>query len=129
MRRAIRRVRHVWRLSAGLALLAMASGCSTPVTNTVFPTAERPCPAWVEFPTDRHSNEETAYLGCSVDANLKTTLEDRRDLERGRDLGPASGARESLAVGQYEAGQSKPLPSNGSPTPTIVLSGGNGAAQ
>jgi type IV pilus biogenesis protein CpaD/CtpE len=91
-----------------------------------LPTAEHPCPPWVELPSDPYSNVETAYLGCSVDLNVSNSLEDRRDQERGRALGPTNGNRESLAAGRYETGQAKPLPSTGSPTPTIVF-GANGA--
>jgi len=132
MKRALRRTRHFsglsfWRFSGGLALMAIGTGCAAPTINADLPTADRPCPAWVEFPADRYSNVETAYLGCSNDVNLRTTLEDARDLERGRPLGPANGSRESLTAGRYETGQAKPLPSTGSPTPTIVF-GANGAA-
>jgi hypothetical protein len=128
MGHAMRRMRHLLRHSGSLLLLAVGTGCATPTANAALPTVERPCPPWVEFPADPYSNVEPAYLGCSNDINLRTTLEDARDRERGRALGPTNGNRESLAVGRYETGQTKPLPSNGSPTPTIVFSGSNGAA-
>ncbi|HXJ00515.1 MAG TPA: CpaD family pilus assembly lipoprotein [Micropepsaceae bacterium] len=129
MKNACHSLRHIWNFCAVLGVGALGAGCSTPHVNAAIPTADHPCPAWADFPADRYSNVETAYLGCSVGFNLKTMVDDPHDLESGRTLGPADGARESIAVGQYEAGQTKPLPATGSPTPTFVFSGSNGAAQ
>jgi hypothetical protein len=122
-------MRYVVSFAARLALLACATACTTAGRILPAPTAANPCPPWVEFPADRHSNQEAAYLGCSNDVNLRASVEDPRDLEGGRALGPGNGLRESLAVGQYESGQTKPLQSNGPPTPTIVFSGSQGGAQ
>jgi len=131
MTRTTGRMRHGLSLAAALAMSAALTACTTPSRNTaaLTPTAEHPCPPWVEFPADRNSNADSAYLGCSVDYNLKATLEDPRDYEHGRELGPASGARESLGVAQYQTGQVKPLQAAEPATPTIVLGGAGGTGQ
>jgi type IV pilus biogenesis protein CpaD/CtpE len=69
--------------------------------------AARPCPAWVDYPADSHSNGSSPYLGCTNRANLERMLEDKRDLVAGRRLGPARGERESLAVKAYDEGKTK----------------------
>jgi type IV pilus biogenesis protein CpaD/CtpE len=107
----------------------MQAACTTTALPPPEATAANPCPAWVEFPIDRHSNAETAYLGCSNDLNLRATLDDPADLQRGRALAPANGAHASIAVGEYQSGQLKPLPASEPQTPTIVLGSGGGAAQ
>jgi type IV pilus biogenesis protein CpaD/CtpE len=129
MTRTIHARRYGSRFAAALALAAIGAGCSTYNVGAAAPTAEHPCPAWVNFPQDPYSNKEPTYLGCSAAVNFTTTVDDPRDLEHGRTLAPADGARESLAIGQYETGQTKPLPSTGTPTPTIVFSGNSGASQ
>ena len=129
MRQTKHEIARVLRIAAAIALLAGAAACATERSKAEFPAAAMPCPPWLEFPADRYSDQDHTYFGCSNSVNLKTGLEDGRDLERGRDLGPASGARESIAAGQYESGQTKPLQSNGPPTPTIVFSGSNGGGQ
>jgi hypothetical protein len=124
-----RAISSLSRLSAGFTLMAMASGCATTYPGAPDSNAEHPCKPLVAFPADRDANAQTAELGCSVNANIKAMLEDTRDLDKGRTLGSANGARESLVIGQYEAGQTKPLQPSAPATPSIVLSGGNGAMQ
>ena len=126
MRRAKRRWQHMMRVTVRLTMLTALTACATPTLIEATSTAEHPCPPWVEFPADRHSNAETLYLGCSIAANLRATVENPEDLQHGRALAPANGARASIGAGQYETGQVRPLPSGGPPTPTIVLSGGGG---
>ncbi len=61
--------------------------------------------------------------GCWNRANLAKMVADPRDLIQGKPLGPATGARESLAVGAYERGQLKPLPDAGNAKPSIIIGG------
>ena len=114
---------------ASVAILIAQTACTTiapPVAELSVPNS---CPAWVEFPADRHSNAENPYLGCSNALNLRATVEDVEDLERGRALGPANGARASIAVGEYQSGLSKALPANGPQAPTIVFGSGGEPAK
>jgi type IV pilus biogenesis protein CpaD/CtpE len=110
-------------------MLIAQTACTTMVPQLAEPSAANPCPAWVEFPTDRHSNAETMYLGCSNAVNLRATVEDAEDLQHGRALGSANGARESIAVGEYQNGQAKALSGNGPQAPTIVLGNSGEAAK
>ncbi|MEQ8967928.1 MAG: CpaD family pilus assembly lipoprotein [Azospirillaceae bacterium] len=47
--------------------------------------------------------------GCANDLNLARMVEDRRDLVRGRDLGPAEAGPSILALERYRANDIKPL--------------------
>jgi len=127
MNASIRALRNSFLVSAAADLLLSAAACATGPDPK--PTAANPCPPWLEFPADKHSNVETAYLGCSNDANLKATVEDAADLQKGRALGPSNGAREAQTQDQYIAGQRKPLLSAGAQTPSIIFSGSDGGAK
>jgi len=104
----------------GVALLA---ACASTERVPPVATAEHPCPAWVEFPLNRHSNADSIHLGCSNAVNLKAMLDNPEDLVRGRDLGPANGARAAIGVEKYERGQANPTQSGGQAAPSLVLSG------
>jgi len=100
------------------ALAALLSGC------THVPMAATPaCPAWVDYPADDHSNDDSPYLGCVSRANLELMLDDKHDVIAGRSLGPANGERESSTVKAYEEGKTKT--SNAGPT----ASGGGASLQ
>jgi type IV pilus biogenesis protein CpaD/CtpE len=63
--------------------------------------------------------------GCWNTANLAKMVADPRDLTQGKPLGPANGARESIAIDAYQRGQPAPLNASGSKQPTITISGGS----
>jgi len=99
----------------GVALVG--SGCALQHEPPLpVPTAARPCPPWVLFPANSHSNADSPYLGCSTAVNLRAMVANPADLERGRPLGPADGSRETLAVENYQQGKVKPFSSSGSAT-------------
>lgn len=110
-------------LATGMVLAI--PGCASDAPPPV-PTAENPCPPWVEFPTNRHSNAEPAYLGCSNAVNLRAMVADPADLERGRPLGPANGIRATLGVENYELGKVKALIGSGTFAPGGGSGGGGG---
>ena len=113
----------------GLAVLLVAlAGCIDRSGVHSTPTAALPCPPWVEFPTDAHSNEDSIYLGCVNEVNLSYMLVSPEDLARGRPLGPASGARESLGVDLYNQGKTNPTKNSGSAAPTILIPAAGGTA-
>lgn len=91
-------------LLTGLAIVLALGGCAA---APHAPVAAGPCPAWVNYPADLHSNDGSAYLGCTNAANLAQMLDDKADLARGRALAPANGAREAKAVQDYEEGKTK----------------------
>lgn len=110
-------------IKAGLVvLLALVAGCSEPPVTMLRPTAAMPCPQWVLFPADRHSNTDSPYLGCTNEVNLRAMVANPADLERGRPLGLADGAHEARAVDAYRLGTAKTLGASGVMTP-----GANGA--
>jgi type IV pilus biogenesis protein CpaD/CtpE len=70
-------------------------------------TAAQPCPQWAEYPLDIHSGQDSPYLGCTTEYNLRAMVANPEDLEHGRSLGPADGERESRAVEAYRQGKVK----------------------
>jgi type IV pilus biogenesis protein CpaD/CtpE len=91
------------------------------------PVMASPCPAWVNYPGDLHSNDVSPYLGCVNQANLVQMLADKNDLKKGRTLAPASGAKQAKAVEDYQQGKVKLKSGGGGGAPPIVLQGsGNG---
>ena len=93
-------------LAAGLLAVALA-GCV--VNEPPVSVAPRPCPTWVDYPIDNHSNRDSPYLGCSNDVNLLRMVERPSDLDQGRSLGPANGGRQADAVKNYDKDQVKPF--------------------
>jgi hypothetical protein len=61
--------------------------------------------------------------GCWNGANLSKMVADPHDLVKGKPLGPANGARESLAVEAYQRGQTKPSPDQGTGRQPILTIG------
>lgn len=107
---------------SGLALLGLGA-CA----NEHAPLASTsPCPPYVNYPADIHANDPSPYLGCSNRANLEQMVEDKRDLEVGRTLGPADGAREAKAVKDYKEGKTKTSTGSSSTTGAGLLLQGTG---
>lgn len=103
-------------LFAVAALILVLPGCTErPIPPRA--TADRPCPPWSSFPTDRHSNRDSPHLGCSVAANLRAMLADPDDLERGRPLGPGDGEHAARAVDAFRQGKVKWGPGAGTGAP------------
>jgi len=128
MTTAPRRLRAVATM-IGAAVMLGLSGCeSEPTPLPPIPTAERPCPPWVEFPTDHHSNADSPYLGCTSAANLRAMVADPADLERGKPLGPADGNRETRAVETYQQGKVKAFGDSGPMAPSITMTTSGGSA-
>lgn len=110
-------------IAAGLAMAGLLSGCAT---SEHAPVAASPCPAWVDYPADIHSNDGSPYLGCVNQANLEQMLVDKHDLKKGRTLAPASGARQAQAVKDYQEGKVKTSTGTGTTGPTLLLQGASG---
>jgi type IV pilus biogenesis protein CpaD/CtpE len=117
----------------GISAILAISGCVREPAPMWQPIAitEQPCPSWAVDPADRHSNADSATLGCVSALNLRAMVEDQADLERGRKLGPASGERETRAVEAYQQGKVAPLAGSSSgASPQVVMpvvSAGSGA--
>jgi len=117
-----------------LAAVAALAGCvgndNTAPPPPVPPVANAPCPSWVYFPTDSHSNADSPYLGCVNRANLEKMVARPADLEAGRPLRGADGTHAALGVETYQEGKIKGFGSESVQGPSIVLPGGSsGAAQ
>jgi type IV pilus biogenesis protein CpaD/CtpE len=112
---------------AGAFALALA-GC---VNEPPLSAAPRPCPPWVDYPIDNHSNRESPYLGCSNDVNLLKMVERPKDLDQGRPLGPVNAGRQADAVKSYDKDQVKPfLDSSSRPSQSgATMTGGGGGQQ
>ena len=93
-------------LVAVAALAAALSGC---VNEPPLSAEPRPCPPWVDYPVDNHSNRDSPYLGCSNDVNLLKMVERPSDLDQGRSLGAANAGRQADAVKNYDKDQVKPF--------------------
>ena len=83
---SVRKIARAWPLAA-----ALLAGCAgqlerTPATPTACGTATG-----------------APWLGCANRANLAAMAADPADLQRGRDLTPASGARAAGVIDAYEA--------------------------
>ena len=93
----------------GIGITPIVSGCVRDDAPPPILAAAQPCPQWVALPANNHSNADSPYLGCTTAANLRATLENPADIERGRPSGPANGERETLAVEAYQKGKVKPF--------------------
>ncbi len=67
------------------------------------------CPDWSRATTLGNNNLPSSNFGCAVRRNLMLMVDDPRDLERGRRLGPANGGLAAEAVGRYRARETEPL--------------------
>lgn len=113
---------RVARALVAAALLAATGGC---VRDERADAVAGPCPVWAADPADLHSNEVATGLGCANLANFGSMIDRPQDLQAGRPLGPASGARQADAVDIYEHGK-VPALHPGQPTPTFVMPSGQG---
>jgi hypothetical protein len=111
-------------LATGFTLLGLAAGCQ-PAERPVPIASTSPCSAWPNDPADLHSNAEPIGLGCANRLNLRSMLERPEDLQAGRPLGPANGARQATAIDDYEKGRLAPLQPTQS-TPKIAMPGQSG---
>lgn len=110
------RLRHWAGLAAGFTLIGLTAGC-TPPERPLPVASTSPCPGWPNDPPDLHSNDEPFGLGCADRLNLRVMLDRPEDLQAGRPLGPANGARQILAVETYQKGKVAPLaPTQPGPT-------------
>jgi type IV pilus biogenesis protein CpaD/CtpE len=89
-------------------------------------TAIQPCPQWAEYPLDIHSGQDSPYLGCTTEYNLRAMVANPEDLQHGRALGPADAERESNAVEAYREGKVKPF-AGGTASGSTTSSGSAGA--
>ena len=114
------------------ALLALA-GCAKPTPQRTvdplpaYPAAGEACPQWAEYPTDRHSNEDSPMLGCSNIMNLRAMAVNPADLERGRTTTPADSQRPIKAIDDFRTGRTRSGTGGaGGMTPAIVMPGNTG---
>ena len=85
--RRVRTIARAWPLAA-----ALLAGCADHLERT--PAAPTACGA---------ASAGAPWLGCANRANLAAMVADPADLERGRELTPASGARAANVIRAYEA--------------------------
>ncbi len=111
-----------------IGIIPIVSGCARDDAPPPILSAAQPCPQWVEFPASNHSNADSPYLGCSSAANLRATLDNPADIERGRPTGPASGERETLAVEAYRQGKVKPFEGTSASGSGSTQSGSTGSS-
>ncbi len=64
------------------------------------------CPNYSRTGTSDNSNLPSSNFGCADRRNLGLMVANPRDLLRGRDMGPVSGARTSIPVRDYHDGRS-----------------------
>lgn len=124
MKHVVRRSLRLLALSLVGAIAAVQAGCSTDDGLQPIATVDRPCPPWVDFPRDTHSNADAPFLGCANAQNLRAMLENPQDLVRGRELSQANGAREALAIERYEQGVTASAPPEAPSGTTVIVPGG-----
>jgi type IV pilus biogenesis protein CpaD/CtpE len=113
-------------LAGGFALALV--GCT--VNEPPISAVPRPCPPYVDYPVDNHSNRTSPYLGCPNDVNLLRMVERPQDLDQGRPLGPANAGRQGDAVKNYDKDQVKPYLDAGShPSQSGASTTGGGGQQ
>jgi pilus assembly protein CpaD len=87
------------------------------------------CPNWTKDPIIQHDNQPASNFGCATAANFGLMIDDPRDLEIGRTLGPADAETTIDAVARYRAGKVKPLTGSSGETSTSGTSGTTSGAQ
>jgi type IV pilus biogenesis protein CpaD/CtpE len=111
------------------AIVSALGGCASndSKSSAKIPPESRAQP--ICQPAVASSVKDTAAVlpenGCWNAANLAKMVADPRDLAEGKPLGPANGARESVAIEAYERSQPTPLNAPGSARPTLTISGGS----
>lgn len=81
------------------------------------------CPNW-SSPPQNWSNRPSSNFGCSNTTNLGLMIADPADLVGGRQMGPADGSHETLAIRRYRSGQAAPLTASGTSEIQATGSGG-----
>src|ERR1700722_8003181 len=86
------------------------------------------CPDWSGPSYGDHTNYPASNFGCANTANLGMMVDDPRDLQIGRAMGPASAEPSLNAIERYRTDTVKALPSNGTGGPNGggASSGGGG---
>lgn len=107
------------RILAAAAVIGLLAGCA----HEHGPVTASPCPAWVDYPADLHSNEGSPYLGCVNQANLEQMLADKHDLKKGRALAPGDGARDAKAIQDYKDGKVKTSTGSGATGAALLFPG------
>ena len=122
--------RTAWGSIALVSAFALALGGCT-VNEPPLSATPRPCPPYVDYPVDNHSNRSSPYLGCSNDVNLLRMVERPQDLDQGRPLGPVNAGRQADAVKNYDKDQVRPYLDAGSrPSQSgNTITGGGGGQQ
>jgi len=111
----------------GIVIVLAISGCASEPARPPAQTSERPCPLWLDFPANHHSNADSPYLGCVSDVNLRAMVADPADLERGRQLGPADGEIETRAIEAYQQGKVKSFQGSGTTNSSTSSSSSSGS--
>jgi type IV pilus biogenesis protein CpaD/CtpE len=102
------------RRAAGGLILAAALGLSAGAVNAAPAPAAEPTPALCQPRTELTSKMDagpSAFVirGCLNRSNLAAMVANPADLTRGRPLGPADGARQTVPVEAYQKGMAKGL--------------------
>ncbi len=117
------------RAATAISLLACLGGCAEmkrdarQVPPPPVPTAANPCPVWTDFPANINENQDSPYLGCTLQWDVRAQLANPADLDKGRPLGPADGTAAAAAVDRYRLGTVKTGAGAGGFTP-----GGTGSS-
>jgi pilus assembly protein CpaD len=83
------------------------------------------CPNWSDSPTTPHDNTPNSNYGCATLSNLAEMVDNPRDLDMGRPLGPAYADPGLNAIERYRTDKVKPFLSTGSSQTSGSGSGGS----
>jgi pilus assembly protein CpaD len=86
------------------------------------------CPNWSDSPTTPHDNTPNSNYGCATLSNLAEMIDNPRDLEMGRPLGPADADPGLHAIQRYRSDQVKPFLASGSTSSTPAPSSGSSSS-
>jgi hypothetical protein len=98
------RTSRMLKIIPAVAALALATGCTglsdmdSAKETPMLPPHCNPTPTAADYPIP---------LGCTYVVNLHKMLEDPKDADAGRTLGPANGEREGAAVNAYRQNKIK----------------------
>lgn len=101
--------RQSGRRIALLAAVAAAAGLAGCAHDSLLAKQEPAAPPTPRACEAAAPDSPMPMLGCANRANLAAMVANPGDLEQGRLLSPASGAREAQAVDAYKTGKVKPL--------------------
>jgi pilus assembly protein CpaD len=86
------------------------------------------CPNWSDSPETPHDNTPNSNYGCATLSNLAEMIDNPRDLEMGRPLGPADAEPGLHAIQRYRSDQVKPFLASGSTSSTPGSSSGSSSS-